>query len=385
MNLTRAFQDTLTQLNPEQRAAVDGIHGPWIVLAGPGTGKTHMLAARIGNILLKEQIEPQNILCLTFTTAGVKAMRDRLVKFMGAAGSRVAVHTFHAFARRVIDENPALFEYTDWQEMDELDGRRLINELIDGLPPKHELRGPHYEPYRFGKDLLWLFGQMSQESWTVDDVVAAADHHIGNLGNLKEFIYSRKYKDKVPGDLKPTAVKEEQKMELLKAAAKLAENYAVLKRERGLYDYGDQVSWLRDALRDHEVLQLQLREQYQYILVDEYQDTNGLQNEIIALLADEENPNLFVVGDDDQSIFGFQGARIEGLKELTNRYLNDIQAVVLRENYRSHQAILDAAQVLIGENKTRLLEIGDFSLDKTLHEGTRFAERPDVICLKPLR
>ena len=376
MNLTRAFQETLDQLNDEQRQAVEGIHGPWIVLAGPGTGKTHMLAARIGNILLREQVEPRNILCLTFTTAGVKAMRDRLVSFMGAAGSRVAVHTFHAFARRVIDENPHLFEYTDWQEMDELDARRLINEVIDGLPPRHELRGPGHEPYKFGKDLLWLFQQMAQESWTPDDVISAANHHVLDLPNIPEYVYQRKYKDKQPGDLKPKAAEQEARMERLKAGAALLDAYAALKRDRGLYDYGDQVSWLRDALRDHEVLRMQLQEQYQFILVDEYQDTNGLQNEIIALLADDENPNLFVVGDDDQSIFGFQGARIEGLRELTGRYLDDIRAVVLRENYRSHQAILDAAQHLITENKTRLLDIGGLTLDKTLREGGCFAERP---------
>ena len=377
MTTTPAFQRTLDTLNPAQREAVEGIHGPWIVLAGPGTGKTHMLAARIGNILLHGHAEPRNILCLTFTTAGVKAMRDRLVQFLGAPGSRVAVNTFHGFARQVIADHPAVFDYTDWQEMDELDSRRLVNELIGQLPPKHLLRGPRHEPYRFGKDLLWLFNQMAQESWSPEDVAAAANHHVLDLPNIPAYVYKRKTGDKMPGDLNPQAREREQKMIFLAAGAQLFHDYAKLKRRRGLYDYADQVSWLRDALRDHDSLRLQLMEQYQYLMVDEYQDTNGLQNDIIALLAEDDNPNLFVVGDDDQSIFGFQGARIQGLRELAARYVPDIRAVVLRENYRSHAGILEAAETLIKANQNRLLDIGGLRLDKSLAEAAAgFAERP---------
>ena len=377
LKVTPEFEETLRTLNPAQREAVEGIEGPWMVLAGPGTGKTHMLAARIGNILLQGDAEPRNVLCLTFTRAGVKAMRDRLVRFLGVPGSRVHVDTFHGFARQVIDEHPALFDYTDWQEMDELDSRRLANELIAGLSPKHLLRGPRHEPYRHAKDLLWLFNLMAQESWSAEDVVAAANHHVLDLPNIPEYVYQRRYKDKQPGELKPKAADREAKMVFLAAGAKLYDDYARLKRRRGLYDYADQVRWLRDALRDHESLRLQLMEQYRYLLVDEYQDTNGLQNDIIALLAEDENPNLFVVGDDDQSIFGFQGARIQGLRELADRYAADLRAVVLRENYRSHAGILEAAELLIGRNQNRLLDIGGLALEKSLAEaGTGFAERP---------
>ena len=382
---TPEFARTLAALNEEQRAAVEGVHGPWVVLAGPGTGKTHMLAARIGNILLTEQVEPRNVLCLTFTNAGVRAMRDRLVRFLGAPGSRVAVHTFHDFARAVIEEFPALFDHVAWEQMDALDERRVVHAVIDGLPPEHPLRGPAHEPYAYAERLLWLFGEMAREGWSAEAVVAAANHHVLDLPNIPEYVYQRKYKDKRPGDLKPQAAEQEARMGLLRAAAELHDDYAAAKRRRALYDYGDQLRWLADALRDHESLRLQLLERYQYVLVDEYQDTNGLQNEILALLAEDENPNLFVVGDDDQSIYGFQGARIEGLRELVERYRADLRFAVLRENYRSHQGILDAAQHVIEHNDTRLLDIAGHRLEKGLVEataapggdgGARFADRP---------
>ncbi len=375
LQVTAAFKETLDTLNDEQRQAVEGIQGPWIVLAGPGTGKTHMLAARIGNILMKEQVEPRNILCLTFTNAGVKAMRDRLVKFIGSAGSRVEVSTFHSFASKVIEDNPHLFDYMDWELADDLDKRRLINAVIDQLPPKHILRGPHHEPYSFGKDLLWLFGLMQQERWTPATVIEAAERRIEEAPHI--FVYKKKYKEFAAGDPKPHEVeKETERMTKLIAGAKLFEDYTAEKRKRSLYDYGDQLAWLFEKLDTSEMLRIQLQEQYQYILVDEYQDTNGLQNDILTLLAEDENPNLFVVGDDDQSIYEFQGARVESLRELVDRYRSHISVAVLRQNYRSHQAILDAAEDVISENKSRLTEIAGNPLNKHLTEASRFAERP---------
>ena len=376
---TPTFEKTLADLNDAQRYAVENIHGPMMVLAGPGTGKTHMLAARIGNILLHEQVEPRNILCLTFTNAGVKAMRDRLVKFIGAAGSRVAVHTFHDFARDVIEEFPALFDSLAWEPMDDLDRHRLINHMIDGLPPKHLLRGPSYEPYASAKDLMWLFDKMAQESWTVDKVVGYANHHVESLPNLEEYVYKTNRKGRwQKGDLKPSAVEQEARMERLIAAAKLQPVYAALKREQALYDYSDQISWLYEALSEHLSLRQQLQERYQYILVDEYQDTNGIQSEIVAMLAEDERPNLFIVGDDDQSIYGFQGARIVNLLKLGQRY-DGLQASQLTNNYRSHRAILEAARHLIDFNQTRLTEIQGQQLDKTLVEShPRWAQAPEA-------
>ena len=376
---TDKFREVLEGLNPAQRHAVDTIHGPMMVLAGPGTGKTHMLAARIGNILALDQVEPRNILCLTFTNAGVKAMRDRLVSFIGAAGSRVAVHTFHDFAREVIEEFPGRFESISWEPMDDLDRHRIINEMIDGLPPKHDMRGPGHEPYARAKDLMWLFDKMAQESWSAEEVVAEANHHVLDLPNIPEYVYQRKYKDKQPGDLKPKAAEEEEKMRLLAEAAKLRERYSALKHDRSLYDYADQLAWLSDALEQDETLRMQLRERYQYVLVDEFQDTNDLQSKIVTLLAEEEHPNLFVVGDDDQSIYGFQGVRIANLFKFSQRYPS-IQALQLINNYRSHSAILEAAKYVIEQNESRLPAIGPHPVEKDLVESsTRWQAPPKTL------
>ena len=369
LQTTPKFQETLATLNDAQRRAVETIHGPVMVLAGPGTGKTHMLAARIGNILMQEQIEPRNILCLTFTNAGVKAMRDRLVSFIGAAGSRVAVHTFHDFAREVIEEFPGRFESITWEPMDDLDRHRIVNEMIDGLPPKHDMRGPGHEPYARAKDLMWLFDKMAQESWSAEQVAAEANHHVLDLPNIPAYVYKRRSGDNMPGDLKPQAAEQREKMRLLVEAAGLQDRYRALKRERSLYDYADQLAWLHDALDRDETLRLQLRERYQYLLVDEFQDTNTLQSDIVKLLAEEEHPNLFVVGDDDQSIYGFQGVRVANMYSFSRHYAT-MQAAQLTNNYRSHSGILEAAKFVIAHNDDRLPAIGDQPVEKDLVESS---------------
>ena len=108
-----AYQEALHQLNPEQRAAVDLIEGPVLVLAGPGTGKTQILATRIGRILETTDADPRNILCLTYTEAGATAMRARLIKFIGPQAHKISIHTFHGFCNRVIQENKAIFDLDD--------------------------------------------------------------------------------------------------------------------------------------------------------------------------------------------------------------------------------------------------------------------------------
>ena len=135
-----AFQETLAQLNLQQRTAVEQIEGPVLVIAGPGTGKTHILSARIGQILQETDTFAHNILCLTFTDAGVLAMRERLTQFIGPEAHRVHIYTFHSFCNSIIQENMEAFGKRDLEPISELERIELIRALIDRLDDTHILK-----------------------------------------------------------------------------------------------------------------------------------------------------------------------------------------------------------------------------------------------------
>ena len=134
MNHNEHFRQALSELNDHQKQAVDSIEGPVMVIAGPGTGKTQILAARIGNILLQTDVYPENILCLTFTEAATVAMRQRLLQFIGPDAYRVSIFTFHAFCNKVIQENPHIFNSNELDPISPLDEMKLIYKLIGICP-----------------------------------------------------------------------------------------------------------------------------------------------------------------------------------------------------------------------------------------------------------
>src|SRR6187402_3480299 len=138
--LLKKFTEEYQKLNTEQRKAVDTIEGPVMVIAGPGTGKTQILSARIGKILLETDTSPENILCLTYTEAGVVAMRKRLLSFIGPEAYKVKIHTFHAFCNEVIQENLSLFEKNSLDPVSDLERIEFFKKLIDGFPKNHPLK-----------------------------------------------------------------------------------------------------------------------------------------------------------------------------------------------------------------------------------------------------
>ena len=197
---TAHFRDELARLNERQRRAVETIEGPVMVLAGPGTGKTHLLAARIGNILLQTDAGAQNILCLTFTDAGVKAMRERLLSFIGPEAHRVGIYTFHSFCSNVIQHNLHYFGRPRLEPLSELERIRIIRALLDGLPATNPLRLGYHETYHYENHLKDLFAQMKAENWTEDELRQRIATYGAGLETHPDFIYKRKYKDKQRGD-----------------------------------------------------------------------------------------------------------------------------------------------------------------------------------------
>lgn len=362
------FQEALALLNDRQLAAVNQIDGPVLVIAGPGTGKTQILAARIGKVLLETDTSAHEILCLTYTDAGAVAMRKRLFDFIGPEAYRVNIYTFHAFCNEVIQENLDYFGKLNLEPISELDSVILFQELIDTFPNNHLLKRFTGDIYYDINRLKNLFSTMKNEAWDEEMIQNTVKEYLESLPLREEFIYKKSnakagYK---AGDLKQKSIDEQiEKMNTLLAAVAEFKNYEALMKAKNRYDYDDMIIWVLNAFRNSPEILRHYQEKYQYILVDEFQDTSGSQNELLKHLINYwEVPNVFVVGDDDQSIFKFQGANTKNILDFANDYVDSLYTVVLKENYRSSQPILDVSKVLISNNQERLTN--ELKLDKNL-------------------
>lgn len=382
--LLKKFEEEYNKLNAQQRQAVDRIEGPVMVIAGPGTGKTQILSARIGKILLTDiGTEPNNILCLTYTDSGAVAMRKRLLTFIGPDAYRVNIATFHAFCNDVIQDNLGLFEKTSLDPVSDLERIELMKELIDAFPKDHPLKRYRGDVYFEINSLQSLFSLMKREGWTGDFICQKVDAYINDLQYRDEYICKRATKDFKKGDVRWDKIEEQkEKMEKLRAACREFTKFQQMMRSRNRYDFDDMINWVIEAFENNEALLRNYQEQFQYILVDEYQDTSGSQNKLVQLLINYwDKPNVFVVGDDDQSIYRFQGANVENMLEFATAYEKDLLKVVLVNNYRSTQPILDISKTLIEKNQERLVKKLE-GLSKEL-----IASHPSlssVICPPPL-
>lgn len=357
-----AYTKAVESLNNEQRKAIEKLDGAMLVLAGPGTGKTQLLAARIGNILLHTDTSANEILCLTYTEAGSIAMRERLLKFIGPEAYKVQIFTYHAFCNSIIQENIEYFGgYRKLDMLTELEQMDILHAMIDELDQSNILRRLRGQIYFEANRMKDLFGIMKKENWSADYIQRKIDEYQKEIYDDPAFQYKRKYTNKNTGqvyhagDPKEAEIQDKlKKLEPLSEAIKLLNVYNEKLRKSERFDYDDMILWVLEAFRKNELLLARYQERFQYILVDEYQDTNGSQNELIFYLADYwEDPNLFVVGDDDQSIYRFQGANMDNIVQFKQKY--DPEIIVLKDNYRSSQEILDVSKNLIEQNDERLV------------------------------
>jgi DNA helicase-2/ATP-dependent DNA helicase PcrA len=352
------YNEIYSGLNEKQRLAVDTIEGPVMVIAGPGTGKTQILSARIGKILIDTDAAPENILCLTYTDAGVVAMRKRVLSFIGPDAYKVNIYTFHAFCNDIIQENLSLFEKTSMDPISDLEKIELYKELIDGFPKNHPLKRYRGDVYFEINNLQSLFSTMKREGWTPEFIIKKIDDYISCLSDRDEYKCKRAVGIFKKGDIRTDKIEEEkERMNKLRAAVNEFSNFQTLMRKRNRYDFDDMINWVIKAFEENPQLLSRYQEQYLYILVDEFQDTSGTQNRLVQLLINYwEKPNVFVVGDDDQSIYRFQGANVENMHMFAESYKNDLLTVVLVNNYRSIQPILDISKTLIDSNEERLVK-----------------------------
>ncbi len=349
------FDKEYVRLNPEQKKAVDTIYGPVLVLAGPGTGKTQILSMRIANLLRSEaQVQPQNILCLTFTDEGQKNMRDRLFKLIGPQTARhIHVHTYHSFCSEIIQQNLSYFKKDQLELVTELEELSYMTQLVLRMPKDNLFYSPKKPTKNIGY-LRNLFGKIKQEGWTSDELIKKTNEHIEEIKNDEANISSR---GKTKGQLKADAQKEIKQYEKTIQAAKIYDEYQKILKEHSRYEFADMILWVIDLLKNNDGILYDVQEKYQYLLVDEMQDTNGTQLDLVNQLTSyDESPNVFVVGDDDQAIYRFQGANLDNLTNYRNKYLkHGLTEVSLKTNYRSFQGILNNATTLIEENKQRLI------------------------------
>jgi DNA helicase-2/ATP-dependent DNA helicase PcrA len=369
----KSFSSELERLNPDQRRAVDTIEGPVMVVAGPGTGKTQTLGMRVANILKRTQVRPGNILCLTFSNSGATAMRERLRKLIGPDAYGVAVHTIHGFCNECILQHPTVFErWSALEQISDVERYRLVRSIIDELLPNLELVNKK-DPHRGIADILSRISLLKREGKT-------DEQELKRIADENESVLASASREGTKA--------HENNLRKARKFRELVEVYLRYQKQleaTGRYDYDDMILNVLAALREHDWLLASLQERYLYILVDEFQDTNGSQYALIDLLTQprtpEDHPNLFVVGDDDQAIYRFQGANLTNILSFHRRFPK-APVIVLKTSYRCPQPVLDAAAALIQHNTERLVgRIPD--LDKTLVSAVKKKSPSPALLLSP--
>jgi len=337
-----AFNEAYASLNAAQKQAVDTIDGPVMVIAGPGTGKTQILTLRIANILLSTDTAPESILALTFTEAGARNMRTRLRHFVGAEAYRISIHTFHGFAGELIKRYPDAFpRIIGGTVMNDLNQVNLFTTILarDDIKQLRPIGNPTY----YLKPLIHTITELKREAVTPDDLAKIITKQEQQLADTEKFHSKGAHAGKVRGEYSTLEKVITKNQELLT----VYRQYEALKAAEQQYDFEDMIGETIAALSTHEDMLRDLQEQYQYVLADEHQDVNGAQNQILELLVSyHDRPNIFVVGDEKQAIFRFQGASLENFLYFEDRFPGTV-TITLTDNYRSGQTILDAAHLLI--------------------------------------
>lgn len=425
------FEREYKRLNTRQREAVDTIDGPLLVVAGPGTGKTQLLSMRVANILKQTDVNAYNILCLTYTESGKVAMTQRLASFIGKTAKKVEIHTFHGFGTRLINRFPDYFpELANFRPAEDLMLYEALHTCLNDLPRKNPLSKQAYGQFTYQADARDRISQLKRAGIAPATALAIAEADMewckttgrklakafNNIGRLSPRVVDRLF-----NELQPILTKEQtielgvlcftelnealtdsqttgttasissfkkkwfvsdggqlyfkatDQIKKLLALAELYVDYEKELKKRRIYDYDDMILYALEKLKNSHEFRSQVQENFQYILADEYQDTNAAQASIINLIAEnpvnEGRPNVMVVGDDDQAIYGFQGAQGDVLLNFRELW-RDVKVIVLKDNYRSTGYILESARSIITQGQERL-ENHYEDIDKSLRPRSR--------------
>jgi DNA helicase-2/ATP-dependent DNA helicase PcrA len=337
------FEEEYAKLNKMQKEAVDSIDGPVMVVAGPGTGKTQILSLRIANILQKTDIKVDGILCLTFTNSAVEAMKSRLSRYIGKESENANVYTFHSFGMKILGEYFKVLNLPEAPKLLEDIDRAMFFEQILNENEWEYLR-PRSDKMRYFRDLMSLSSILKKERISSVDFRKEVERAIEFLERDEGSVASR---GENKGGLKKEVLKEIESLKRSFEVVKFLDLYEKSKKEKNLLDYDDVLESLVKLVEISDEVVSAIRERYLYVLVDEHQDSSRVQNEFLSLVwASLEKPEIFVVGDDRQLIYGFSGASIDHFKGFRKSFPG-AKLVTLVDNYRSTQVILDASHALL--------------------------------------
>ncbi|MFZ1987576.1 MAG: ATP-dependent DNA helicase [Minisyncoccia bacterium] len=348
MPTTPAFEKAYKELNTKQKEAVDTVEGPVLVIAGPGTGKTHILTLRIANILRLTQAKPSNILALTFTDSAASTMRKRLADIVGEEVAReVSIHTFHGFCQSILEHHPEYFpEHAARRLMGDVEQVLLLREAIETTDIK-EIRPPK-APYTYLDDMKRLYDTLAREGVTLAEYQAWGDLERARIKADESLQYKRGEK---VGELTKDGLEKLSRIDKVDEVVRVIKTYEDLKEGQELYDFSDILRVAINRISENDTLRAELQEQFQYVLADEHQDANALQHRLLSFFAIDDFPNLFIVGDEKQAIYRFQGAEAGGFADFVEQFPR-AAVVTLDTSFRSYQHVLDTAHEVIESTGT---------------------------------
>jgi len=346
----RGAERILEGLNTPQAAAVTHEAGPLLIIAGAGTGKTTVITRRIAHLIATRRARPSEILALTFTDKAAAEMAERVDTLVPYGYADVQISTFHAFGDHLIKENALELGLTpDFRVLTRAEQVIFLRDHLFEFPLKHYR--PLGDPTRHLQAILTQFSRLKDEDVGPDEYLAHAEQLLAAAADDEARLAA------------------EQHLELARTYAQ----YQTVMARLGQVDFGDQIVEALRLFRTRAHVLRRYQERFKHILVDEFQDTNYAQFELVKLLA-ARHRNVAVVGDDDQAIFRFRGASMSNILDFDRTY-PDARQVVLQENRRSPQAVLDAAYRLIQHNNPDRLEVAQ-KIDKRLVSTVGVGEAP---------
>lgn len=369
--------------NAKQQECIDNIDGKYLVLAGPGTGKTFTITRRIKRMIELGK-KPERILCLTFSETAASQMRNKLIEAFDGVDPGVNMYTYHGFCNEIIGENAEEFELRENHRIITAPiSHQFLKECIDESNPV-EYRNSKNDPYVYLKIILDKIEEIKRHRLTKEQYFENIEKHPAWLP-AKYALLEQLEEEKSKNPQKPKSIEKiigniEKLDSDIAKAKEIWEFYELYKskmEKEGYIDFNDMIGLVLDKFESSPAFLNKISQKYDYILVDEYQDTNENQNQIVFNLV-ESNENVFVVGDDDQIIFSFQGANLDTIEGFLKRF-PDTKVICLEENMRSTQSILDVARI-VSKQDDRRLEINPnfihFGINKDLK-----AMNKDVVAL----
>ena len=358
--------------NEKQQECINNTEGKYLVLAGPGTGKTFTIIERMKS-LVQNGVNPERILALTFSVPAANEMKNRLDKELDKLDSGVQISTYHSFCLDIIKDYPQDFELPDnYKIISDTITKQFIKECIDEIQPK-AYRTSKNDPYLYMKTIQEQIAEIKKCRLTKKDFF---DNIKNNLDWEPELIRAKNKLNelqqsgkKIPNNAITDIEKAQKKLD---KAYELWDFYELYKSkmEAGHYiDFDDMINFVLDKFDSDNSFIKEIANKYDYLFVDEYQDTNKSQNDIIINLTENMNSgNVFIVGDDDQIIFTFQGAKLDTMEKFLKQF-PQTKVICLTDNMRSTQSILDFARQIAIQDNNRLesnIEFEKYNICKKL-------------------